>query len=108
MVSRDRWPDYIQAAEAAPDARQVADRWHLLNNLREALERLFERESGAIAEALKPTEPAPGSEAVESVTPAVEERLVAETPSPAPRGDPAAASPRLEARETRRRPCRRR
>ena len=38
LVSRDRWPDYIQAAaEGAPDAQQVADRWHLLKNLRKAL-----------------------------------------------------------------------
>jgi transposase len=45
LVSRDRWPDYIQAAaEASPNARQVADRWHLLKNVREALERHFERE----------------------------------------------------------------
>jgi hypothetical protein len=54
LISRDRWSDYAQAAaEAAPDAQQVADRWHLLKNLREAIERLLERQSGTIAQALR-------------------------------------------------------
>jgi transposase len=104
LITRDRWPDYIQAAaEAAPDARQVADRWHLLKNLREALERLFERESGTIAEALKTIEPAPETGAVKPEAPAVEEPPVTETPGPPPPGDPAVTSPRQEARQARRR-----
>jgi predicted DNA-binding transcriptional regulator AlpA len=38
IVSRDRASLYAQAANAgAPDAVQVADRWHLLHNLSEAL-----------------------------------------------------------------------
>jgi hypothetical protein len=38
LVSRDRASAYSQAAtEAASDAEQVADRWHLLKNVREAL-----------------------------------------------------------------------
>jgi transposase len=104
LVSRDRWADYIQAAaEGAPDARQVADRWHLLKDLREAIERLFERESGMIAEALNPPEPAPESVVVEPEAPAIEERPATESPNPPPSGDPAPASPRQEARQTRRR-----
>jgi transposase len=103
-VSRDRWSDYIQAAaEAAPDARQVADRWHLLKNLREALERLFERESGAIAEALKPTEPTPEPAVIQPEAPTVEGRPAAETPVPPPPVGPAVASPRQEARQAKRR-----
>ena len=59
LVSRDRWSDYAKAAaEAAPNAQHVADRWHLLKNLHEAIERLFERESETIAQALNPAEPA--------------------------------------------------
>jgi transposase len=54
VISRDRSSSYAQAAaEAAPNACQVADRWHLLKNLREAIERLFERESDAVDEAVK-------------------------------------------------------
>jgi transposase len=38
IISRDRGKEYIKAAtEGAPQAEQVADRWHLLNNLREAV-----------------------------------------------------------------------
>jgi transposase len=105
LVSRDRWSDYVQAAaEAAPNARQVADRWHLLKNLREALERLFEREAATIAEALKPTEPAPGFEAIDPEVPAVEERTATEAPGPPPPAEPA-ASPRQEVRQAKRRRC---
>ena len=44
LVSRDRSSSYsLAATEGAPDARQVADRWHLLKNVREAIERLLLR-----------------------------------------------------------------
>ena len=43
VISRDRGVEYIKGAtEGAPDADQVADRWHLLKNLRDALKRLLE------------------------------------------------------------------
>ena len=59
VISRDRSSTYAQAAaEAAPKAQQVADRWHLLKNLREAIERLFERQSDAVDEAMKAAETA--------------------------------------------------
>ena len=63
VVSRDRSATYAQAAtEGASQAEQVADRWHLLKNLREAVERVLERHSAVIDAALKatetPTEPA--------------------------------------------------
>ena len=61
LVSRDRWSAYAQAAaEATPDAHQVADRWHLLKNVREAVERLLERHLPVITNALKPADPDPG------------------------------------------------
>ena len=54
LISRDRSSTYAQAAaESAPKALQVADRWHLLKNLREAIERLFERRSDEVSEAVK-------------------------------------------------------
>lgn len=38
IVTRDRASDYIRAIqEGAPQARQIADHWHLLLNLREAV-----------------------------------------------------------------------
>jgi transposase len=42
IISRDRGNDYIKGATmGAPNAVQVADRWHLLANLREAVERMM-------------------------------------------------------------------
>jgi transposase len=62
LVSRDRSSSYSQAAtEAAPQAQQVADRWHLLKNVREAVERLLERHLPVITDALKPVDHDPGS-----------------------------------------------
>ncbi len=44
VISRDRGEYYRQgASEGAPQAQQVADRWHLLGNLREALVRWLGR-----------------------------------------------------------------
>jgi transposase len=43
IISRDRGSDYIHAAnEGAPQAIQVADRWHLIHNLRETLEKILD------------------------------------------------------------------
>jgi transposase len=44
VITRDRWPAYIEAATAAaPQAKQVADRFHLLRNVRDAVEKLLSR-----------------------------------------------------------------
>lgn len=44
VVTRDRWWAYSRgASDGAPHAKQVTDRWHLLRNLRETLERLLLR-----------------------------------------------------------------
>jgi transposase len=54
LVSRDRASAYSKAAsEGAPEAQQVADRWHLLKNVREAVERLLERHLPVITNAIK-------------------------------------------------------
>jgi transposase len=43
IISRDRGTFYIKGAtDGAPAAIQVADRWHLLKNIRETLQRLLE------------------------------------------------------------------
>jgi transposase len=44
VVTRDRSTEYARGVTTgAPDVVQVADRWHVLGNLREALERLLDR-----------------------------------------------------------------
>lgn len=44
IIVRDRSTEYARgASEGAPEARQVVDRWHLLVNQREMLERLLTR-----------------------------------------------------------------
>ncbi len=98
LVSRDRSSSYSQAAsEAAPKAHQVADRWHLLKNVREAVERLFERHSPILADALKPADPDPagGGDVVPGLTPDA-----ATTRGPTPQESPSLptpASPRRDA-----------
>jgi transposase len=82
IVSRDRASAYSQAArEAAPDAMRVADRWHRLSNMRDALERVLHQRSAAIREPLKPpsldspAEPGPGetpSPSGETSTPSID------------------------------------
>jgi transposase len=50
VVARDRSPEYARGiALGAPAACQVADRWHVLKNLGEALERMFQRLSAELA-----------------------------------------------------------
>ena len=71
VVSRDRGGTYADAArQGAPEAVQVADRWHLLKNLGDALEEFLRREriqlpladrtSTAVAEVVLPEDPVPG------------------------------------------------
>jgi len=86
LVSRDRWSAYAQAsAEADAKPQQVADRWHLLKNLREAIERLFERQSQVIGEALRAAE----TSMQRACSPVVSETAeVPPTAEPSPAGPP--------------------
>ncbi len=57
IISRDRAQDYIKAVnDGAPDAQQVADRWHLLKNLREAVETMLSHKPSVLAAAGTPDE----------------------------------------------------
>jgi transposase len=93
VISRDRAPAYAQGASAgAPQALQVADRWHLLKNLREALERLLGRLDADVADALQPspTESSPATgmlEAIPTVSEAEPQQVVSE-PTPQPTSEP--------------------
>ena len=94
VLSRDRWAPFADAAAAsAPQAQQVADRWHLLKNAREALERFLDRYAGriaaAFAEPVKPspaqaTDPTPGQAAAPAAQQAPPLEVVPEPQSEAP------------------------
>lgn len=54
VIARDRSGGYIEAAtRGAPPATQVADRWHLLGNLRDALERFFLHKRSLLKDAMQ-------------------------------------------------------
>jgi transposase len=55
MISRDHCGSFAQGAhEGAPQARQVADRFHILQNLREAIQAQLGRAAGSSARPLLP------------------------------------------------------
>jgi transposase len=104
VVSRDRSAAYAQAAtEGAPQAEQVADRWHLLKNLREAVERVLERHSASVDAALKttetPTEPVPVAAVPE---PDITTSAVESPPPPPPPSEVLPESSRLPAEPSKR------
>ncbi len=57
IISRDRCGSFAQGAqEAAPQARQIADRFHVVQNLREAVQAQLSRAVGFSARPLLPAE----------------------------------------------------
>ncbi len=96
IIARDRGNIYAEgASEGAPGAVQVADRWHLLRNLGEVIERFLARKHTplrVVAQALR--EEALGQAAAESP----QESPKAESPGP-----PAQRSPTRNERDKQRR-----
>jgi hypothetical protein len=57
IISRDRCGSFAQGAqEGAPQARQIADRFHILQNLRDAVQAQLSREAGSSARPLLPAD----------------------------------------------------
>jgi len=64
IISRDRCGSFAQGAhEGAPQARQVADRFHILQNLREAIEAQLSRAAESSARSLLPADAGSGPDA---------------------------------------------
>jgi transposase len=80
IISRDRGGIYAEGARrGAPRAEQVADRWHLLKNLGDALEHYLIREqhvlsSGGVVASLSIPGPATSSAPVDLVSPGTSRR----------------------------------
>ena len=94
IISRDRGAAYAAGGVAgAPTARHVADRWHLLKNLGEALQRLLGRHTDALRQAARDAAAAAGAAAPAAVPRA----------APPPRRARPRKAPRLSAQQARQR-----
>jgi transposase len=72
IISRDRSTVYIEGAhEGAPEAIQVADRFHLLQNMLDVLKRLMERHAHVLKEATKQQATAKDQGAEQNAMPAI-------------------------------------
>jgi len=68
IISRDRGGDYARGGkQGAPQAQQVADRWHLLKNLSETMQSFFLRKQPQLKAAAQPPE-APSSSPEEAAS----------------------------------------
>ncbi len=83
IVSRDRGKEYIKAAtDGAPQAEQVADRWHLLHNLREAVVSFLQQQPVCLQAVAQPPVIDPNQAAVVPTEDDPEDLVTPESPSP--------------------------
>lgn len=85
VITRDRSTEYTNAiTQASPDAQQVADRWHLLSNMRDVVKHLLTHRRGEIEQTWKHQAQA---EVAQTATPATTIlKIPANATMPMPRG----------------------
>lgn len=73
VVSRDRACAYSDGAtQGAPDAVQIADRWHLLKNMGDAVQRVLNRKHAVLRQVAKEITATPDTSKKNNVDPAAE------------------------------------